>query len=641
MGIFFNTSKGNIYYNNDNYIEPENNNSDQDTNDVDDIVFPSNSISSNDTNNNAIQVLDEYKIQNIIQYIKEGKDINIKTNINEIFDNMNNLAIFTPSEMIKKGVYEGYGNFYGEYPDNINLNDVITVKEWFSHHILRCGGIITEDDNYITSLWINKLNELYSDFDKIKESGDKKAINARKQSILELGWNPEIQFNKVTRERATLFTRDKIKVSECNIIDISNMKSNINDSYFTHIHESSDEVTKDGKYPIYLVLVYTASTMGKAINKYTKSIYSHAAIGLDSSLKKLYSFNMKPFGKGGFSIESVDGYIKDNEKATLAVYSIFLSKKQHKNITKKIEYFINNAKNTSYSILNVFGIMLNKPIHRDNEMVCSQFVDSMLKIANANITDKDSSLVTPKDLYSKANEKKIYKVFEGRAKDYLDVRKNISKVIKSINTKVKSMVENSTHISDEQEFIEALQENMNDINKLISLSEGSFLLNEQSEKIFNKYLLPFVEAQFVTEAKEFPVQFDKEGNLLIKKNRNIDFNQEYTKSHKLLKVYETNNNLEGIKYEISKLWYLNCMIEDLLYGNKKCDPKDKIELNKSRARILNDFNKYLKYATKFDREFNFREYYEKSPFSDSSIKINNSTLKYTQKMIKGVSKIFL
>lgn len=581
-----------------------------------------------------ITINNEYTLKEIFANMKNKKSVKVN-NINTIFENYNNLPLFTPTEMVEKGVFVNYKNYYGTFADNFKLSDKITVKEWFEYYSLKSKGILTENDNLMTTLWIDKLNELYSDFDYIKKSGDEKKINARKQSILELGWNPEIQFNIKTRERATQLTKNKLNIQNCKIVDLSEMTTSVDD--IDYVTESTED---KNKYPVYLVLVYTASTVGKAINRYTNSIYSHAAIALDSSLDRLYSFNMKLFNKGGFTIESVGQYVKDNINADMAVYTVFLNKKQYEKITNKIQYFIDNVKNTGYSFLNIFGIMLNKPIHRDNDMVCSQFVDTMLKIGEKDITDKDSSLVTPKDLYTKANEKKIYKIFEGKAKDYLNARKNIDKILKSMNSKIKTIKENSTHVENESQFIDLLIENYNDINTLIALEEGKFLLSDTNRIIFENYVTPFLNLEYLSETKEFPIQFDKEGNLLISKNKNINFDKEYAQSHKLLKVYKENGNLEGIKYEVAKLWYLNSLLENIIYDKSKKHGSMN-DIHKSRARILNDFNKYIKYISSKDKEYNFTTYYNNTPFSDATVKINNSTLKYGKGIIKGISKIFL
>ena len=87
------------------------------------------------------------------------------------------------------GVFSGEINFYSPRPDNDTLSDNSTVMEWFKDYEDSNGSIIPNQYE-----WSKKLKELYVDYNKIIESGDIDRINARKQSILELGWNPEINY---------------------------------------------------------------------------------------------------------------------------------------------------------------------------------------------------------------------------------------------------------------------------------------------------------------------------------------------------------------------------------------------------------------------------------------------------------------
>ena len=105
----------------------------------------------------------------------------------------------------------------------------------------------------------------------------------------------------------------------------------------------------------------------------------------------------------------------------------------------------------------------------------------------------------------------------------------------------------------------------------------------------------------------------------------IDFEAEYSASHKLLMQYSKVNNTDGMKYELSRLYYMNYLLEKKIHSNKFKGKKQ--ENIKVRARILNDFNKYMKVVLKKDSTFNFAQYYEGSPFYANTVKINKSTLK--------------
>ena len=148
--------------------------------------------------------------------------------------------------------------------------------------------------------------------------------------------------------------------------------------------------------------------------------------------------------------------------------------------------------------------------------------------------------------------------------------------------------------------------------------------------------VPFpVKESYLTEAKSFPIQFDKDGNLIIKNIRKINFEQEYTNSHRLLMEYDKTKAYEPMKFELAKMQFFITLLEKKIYKQGKDKSKKELVV---RARFLNDFKKYLKVITNNENTFNFGQYYEQSPFNDALIKIDNSTLKYGWKALKYMIK---
>lgn len=135
------------------------------------------------------------------------------------------------------------------------------------------------------------------------------------------------------------------------------------------------------------------------------------------------------------------------------------------------------------------------------------------------------------------------------------------------------------------------------------------------------------------QEKGIGFEFDNKGNLFVKnflKNKN--YQATYMESHRLLMEYDRAKNIEAIKYELAKMYYLNLKItEDLTKQDRT--KKDK-ELVKIRARVLNDFHKYLKVVLKVDKQFNFSNYYQRSEFCDDSFVITAPTLKHAGKYAK-------
>ena len=135
------------------------------------------------------------------------------------------------------------------------------------------------------------------------------------------------------------------------------------------------------------------------------------------------------------------------------------------------------------------------------------------------------------------------------------------------------------------------------------------------------------------QEKGIGFEFDNKGNLFVKnflKNKN--YQATYIESHRLLMEYDRAKNTEAMKYELAKMYYLNLKItEDLTKQDRT--KKDK-ELVKIRARVLNDFHKYLKVVLKADKQFNFSNYYQRSEFCDDSFVITAPTLKHAGKYAK-------
>ena len=355
----------------------------------------------------------------------------------------------------------------------------------------------------------------------------------------------------------------------------------------SEIESLTEDTRLSGYKPVYIVLTDTGSLMSRMIKKVTGSAFNHSSIAFDESLNQLYSFGLGDTGSVPmFSIESKDNtYLKRYKKVPSQVYAVFVTNEQYTAMKYKVNEFVKNKKKYRYNWVGLLGYTLNKPIEIPNKMFCSEFVDNMFKFVDVDLTGKAPGLVEPFD-FAKSKSKQIYKVFD----DSLDKYKP------------------------------------EEIRKRTKFALSEYLKSFELAKVVG-------ESTILNETKHFPVQFDKEGNLIIKNLRKLDFEQEYQQSHKLLLVYSKNKNYEGMKYELSKLWFLNNVLEQEIYNNESPDRKNKIKL---RARILNDFNKYLKEVTSKDTGFNFTEYYNNTPFSDNEIVVSKNTVRGTVQLVKSI-----
>ena len=495
-----------------------------------------------------LDISDKYIDDKITIEYEKDKDLE-KIEVEEVAMILNGLPYFTFQES------------YNKNNRSVDLKD-IKYQDWFNEFQLLSNGVYSERYKEIYPKWIDTIQELYKDLDNNKDR------------ILALGWNPELEFNIETRQLATKRFKSIVESRFNNILDISNI--DYNDEY--SINESEDLTDKT---PVYIVITYTKSLFGKITQFATNARYTHAGFSLSNKLDKIYSYNMENSAKG-FSIEELKIYNHD-KGCVMALYCVFVDKVQLKAIKFYIDDQIANIKNSSYSFPNILGILLNKQVHIDNAMVCSQFVDSVFKKINIDITKKDSSLVTPQD-FKNTKSKFLIKLYEGEISKY-DYKKTDNKLAKLV------------------------------LDKKINLNET--------------YILE----------KELPVRFDDSGNLLISNMKKLDYNSEYYKSHRLLTAYEKTEELEGIKYELAKLWFMNCLLEEKIYDSK-LSKKEKDEHYKSRAKILNDFAYYSKFVLEREKGFNFTKYYNSTPFSDI-LKVDKHTIKYTSQAVKNIAKAIL
>ena len=220
---------------------------------------------------------------------------------------------------------------------------------------------------------------------------------------------------------------------ENTLIGLPELNSQSNDV----VTESAKEFMKEKLYPIYIMASFTKTAFGNVIKKVTKSKYTHSAISLDPSMKKMYSFNKKD-GMSGFSIEDIRTYNQDEDCITY-VNVFFVKLKEFLKIQEMIDWYILHRDKTKYSFLTCFGILINKGITLNNRLICSEFVDMLLKNIGVKIVDKKSSLVTPNDFTTVTNPN-VYKVYEGPIRDYNP--KKVSKIVDKISNTTKPIIEN-------------------------------------------------------------------------------------------------------------------------------------------------------------------------------------------------------
>ena len=507
-----------------------------------------------------------------------GKKI-IDNNKKEIDDLKSDINKFINS--VCKKAYSKYSNKYSKITKYIDENDKIETGYEYN----------TEKDIWIISFFSN----IYSyDYNNDDNKMNKEELNECDNFIGEIY---DYCYEYCKKNSINNIEVD-INCGNFIIYATKQFKNIINE---TTLLES--KISKSRCNPVYIITMEGKSFISKPIKTFTHSEFSHAGLSLTPDLSKIFSFNMRldtsvsGERKGGISLESIDGYNKDNPTGRLRVNAVFLKNKDFKILKDKLDYMVQNAVDTSYNVIGLFDVVINKAVETgDNmSMVCSQFVDYMFKLINVDLTSKSSNLVAPSDI-AKIENPKVYKLFDG-----------------IINEFKPSIIKNK-------------------LNKLYNKAEYI----KESDIMSESLIEPIFESK-----KNFDIKFSEEGDLIISKRDKLDIEEEHAKSKRLYPIYKKNNNLEAMKYEAAKLYYMNSLITHKLNGmNHKRMSKQREELITLRSKVLNEYSLYIRYITSKEADFNFTSYYRNSPFCTAEMKITKRTLKNILDSILLITSVF-
>lgn len=502
-------------------------------------------------------------------------------------------------------------NLYCDYEDVINKYSPIRVP---ANGIISCHDIPA---NSITNE--NYYSILKEKVDKFNSTTDKEEKAILEQDILDLGWNPVLPVSNmsfsVARHHMNLYLKEHAPI----IVDLTKFKVSS-----TVLTESTATMRKKFNeydlHPVYIVLSYTGTVMGKIIRAVKGSMFTHSGISLDSDLKTILTFNFNGNKNKGFVVDSLQKYESVTPKALISVLCVFVNHNTMKKLKANIRYFESIKDKTKYNFGNLFNILFNKEKANDpanSSLVCSQFVDTLLKLSGVDLTDKSSNLVIPQDFQNISNPK-LFKLYEGLAKEYNEIE-------------VENLI-NQLFVSRDRNYI-LYSKLINQLEESCTVSDFRYYTeNEEANKVLdeiNKLLTP---TALIQERKSI-IKITDDGNVSIQLMKDLE--REYQEAHRLLTTYSS-DNLEGIKHELARLFHVINICEKKIKKMKKDDSKYKDMIN-LRARCMNDFKKYLKIVLEKEPTFDFTKYYTDSEYDDSTIEIDRKLIDLIGEL---VGKIF-
>ncbi|MDG0824598.1 hypothetical protein M4K87_03950 [Staphylococcus equorum] len=206
-------------------------------------------------------------------------------------------------------------------------------------------------------------------------------------------------------------SKSKTALSKENIHEIANdiprhsyikylNRNALSESYFAECEKSLNDEN------LYIVLSSTGSSASELISLFTQKNYNHVSLSLDKELKTTISYNGgENLTLPGLSQEQLESFNKKSD-ASIMVYKIKATKEQKKRIIEKI-----NEINNAGSAYNLVGLVTKASI-RPNIMFCSQFVYSILKIANLEYFEANNTKVKPTDFVENDYYRKLEFCYE-------------------------------------------------------------------------------------------------------------------------------------------------------------------------------------------------------------------------------------
>lgn len=192
--------------------------------------------------------------------------------------------------------------------------------------------------------------------------------------------------------------------------------------------------------PIFVVNTFTGTWDGKMIRKAAGMKYSHALISLSPRLSPMYSFDeadipdpkdpKKTTKYKGLVVDNFERYKREMGFGDLRVICIMVTNETKKKIREAIQYYLDRIDQTKYSYKKLVGYIVgSKEVNSfgDMAMVCSEFVDSILKYAKIDISGKSSSNTKPDDLATFKDRNNFFQIYEGKISKY-DPKKTEGKI---------------------------------------------------------------------------------------------------------------------------------------------------------------------------------------------------------------------
>lgn len=189
----------------------------------------------------------------------------------------------------------------------------------------------------------------------------------------------------------------------------------------------SANYSKENKYPVFIILMHTGTTLANAIKTVTKNEFTHACISFTKSLNPFYSFGTKKLGvkEFGLTIQSPSDEFYKKYKTHYSIYAMYVDQKAYVDMQVKLMYFTNRKDTLKYDIFNLLSCWVGRPSdNTEKKYFCSRFVATILGAGTE--LQKAPSLYKPQDFVDFNNISLVDTGDDFGTYDYRVVEKNLN-----------------------------------------------------------------------------------------------------------------------------------------------------------------------------------------------------------------------
>lgn len=287
----------------------------------------------------------------------------------------------------------------------ILFNTLAAYNDYSAYNILKVSKIIIFILPFIVCVWVYYPQNYIRSFNEFTDISYLQFVESYSKI--------KLLMNEMAKKKKAL-SKENIKII-FDDLHRHNCFKYINHQTLTSLYFEKAYKTLDNGY-VYIALTNSKSISSGIIGVFTNREYNHISIAFDEMLDTIVSYNggeriLPP----GLNPEILMNMYR-NSGASVIIYKLAANKEQKKKIIDEI-YKINETG----SAYNVIGLVFKKSL-KPNIMFCSQFVYTMLDLAELSYFSEYPCKVKPTDFIEKDYQRKLEYVCEISA-DGIDYEK--------------------------------------------------------------------------------------------------------------------------------------------------------------------------------------------------------------------------